>query len=142
MHQLTANHRPCGVTVTGWPEESQLMTSDDILRIARAVKQMAINQSRAPMAFGSTRRWVMEVKAKTKRDSGLRLALLDRLDVLDLPSRSQALTLLRAVTMDKEIDSVIVAGTLKEPMAKTPAWLQAVWIDAGQLADQQQQAAA
>ncbi|HBP0834565.1 TPA: AAA family ATPase [Pseudomonas aeruginosa] len=74
--------------------------------------------------------------------SGLRLALLDRLDVLDLPSRSQALTLLRAVTMDKEIDSVIVAGTLKEPMAKTPAWLQAVWINAGQLADQQQQAAA
>ncbi|WP_447844008.1 AAA family ATPase [Pseudomonas aeruginosa] len=74
--------------------------------------------------------------------SGLRLALLDRLDVLDLPSRSQALTLLRAVTMDKEIDSVIVAGTLKEAMAKTPAWLQAVWIDAGQLADQQQQAAA
>ncbi|HGN1774452.1 TPA: AAA family ATPase, partial [Pseudomonas aeruginosa] len=66
--------------------------------------------------------------------SGLRLALLDRLDVLDLPSRSQALTLLRAVTMDKEIDSVIVAGTLKEAMAKTPTWLQAVWIDAGQLA--------
>lgn len=74
--------------------------------------------------------------------SGLRLALLDRLDVLDLPSRSQALTLLRAVTMDKEIDSVIVAGTLKEAMAKTPTWLQAVWIDAGQLVDQQQQAAA
>ncbi|EMR3762201.1 AAA family ATPase, partial [Pseudomonas aeruginosa] len=69
--------------------------------------------------------------------SGLRLALLDRLDVLDLPSRSQALTLLRAVTMDKEIDSVIVAGTLKEAMAKTPDWLQAVWINAGQLADQQ-----
>ncbi|WP_436596454.1 hypothetical protein [Pseudomonas aeruginosa] len=45
MHQLTANHRPGGVTVTGWPEESQLMTPDDILRIARAVKQMAINQS-------------------------------------------------------------------------------------------------
>lgn len=74
--------------------------------------------------------------------SGLRLALLDRLDVLDLPSRSQALTLLRAVTMDKEIDSVIVAGTLKEPMAKTPAWLQAVWIDAGQLVDQHHEAAA
>ncbi|EIU4985796.1 AAA family ATPase [Pseudomonas aeruginosa] len=74
--------------------------------------------------------------------SGLRLALLDRLDVLDLPSRSQALTLLRAVTMDKEIDSVIVAGTLKEAMAKTPDWLQAVWINAGQLADQQHQAAA
>ncbi|MBI7291598.1 AAA family ATPase [Pseudomonas aeruginosa] len=74
--------------------------------------------------------------------SGLRLALLDRLDVLDLPSRSQALTLLRAVTMDKEIDSVIVAGTLKEPMAKAPAWLQAVWIEAGHIAGHDHQKAA
>ncbi|MCU9111793.1 AAA family ATPase [Pseudomonas aeruginosa] len=74
--------------------------------------------------------------------SGLRLVLLDRLDVLDLPSRNQAIALMRAMTSDREIDSVVVAGTLKEPMAKTPAWLQAVWIDAGQLADQQQQAAA
>ncbi|HFH2975174.1 TPA: AAA family ATPase [Pseudomonas aeruginosa] len=74
--------------------------------------------------------------------SGLRLALLDRLDVLDLPSRSQALTLLRAVTIDKEIDSVIVAGTLKEAMAKTPTWLQAVWIDAGHIAGHDHQKAA
>ncbi|RTU25631.1 hypothetical protein DY968_01885, partial [Pseudomonas aeruginosa] len=74
--------------------------------------------------------------------SGLRLVLLDRLDVLDLPSRNQAIALMRAMTSDREIDSVIVAGTLKEPMAKTPEWLQAVWIDAGQLVDQQQQAAA
>lgn len=74
--------------------------------------------------------------------SGLRLALLDRLDVLDLPSRNQAITLMRAMTSDREIDSVVVAGTLKEPMTKTPAWLQAVWIDAGQLVDQHHQAAA
>ncbi len=74
--------------------------------------------------------------------SGLRLVLLDRLDVLDLPSRNQAIALMRAMTSDREIDSVVVAGTLKEPMAKTPSWLQAVWIDAGQLADQHQQAAA
>ncbi len=74
--------------------------------------------------------------------SGLRLVLLDRLDVLDLPSRNQAIALMRAMTSDREIDSVVVAGTLKEPMAKTPEWLQAVWIDAGQLVDQQQQAAA
>ncbi|HCL4121581.1 TPA: AAA family ATPase [Pseudomonas aeruginosa] len=74
--------------------------------------------------------------------SGLRLGLLDRLDVLDLPSRNQAIALMRAMTSEREIDSVIVAGTLKEPMAKTPEWLQAVWINAGQLADQQHQAAA
>nr|WP_258870934.1 hypothetical protein [Pseudomonas aeruginosa] len=44
--------------------------------------------------------------------------------------------------MDKEIDSVIVAGTLKEPMAKAPAWLQAVWIEAGHIADTDHQKAA
>ncbi|HCF6020803.1 AAA family ATPase [Pseudomonas aeruginosa] len=74
--------------------------------------------------------------------SGLRLVLLDRLDVLDLPSRSQAIALMRAMTSDREIDSVIVAGTLKEPMAKTPEWLQAVWIEVGHIAGHEHQAAA
>ncbi|KXC91104.1 hypothetical protein AW898_13270 [Pseudomonas aeruginosa] len=75
--------------------------------------------------------------------SGLRLALLDRFDVLDIPARTQqAMKLFQSLAAGGEIDTLIVAGTLKEPIAKTPAWLQAVWIDAGQLADQQQQAAA
>ncbi|ORL56794.1 hypothetical protein B7H20_18320 [Pseudomonas aeruginosa] len=75
--------------------------------------------------------------------SGLRLALLDRFDVLDVPARTQqAMKLFQSLAAGGEIDTLIVAGTLKEPMAKTPAWLQAVWIDAGQLADQQHQAAA
>ncbi|HGM4821475.1 TPA: AAA family ATPase [Pseudomonas aeruginosa] len=75
--------------------------------------------------------------------SGLRLALLDRFDVLDIPARTQqAMKLFQSLAAGGEIDTLIVAGTLKEPMAKTPAWLQAVWIDAGQLVDQQQQAAA
>ncbi|MCT5591370.1 AAA family ATPase, partial [Pseudomonas aeruginosa] len=75
--------------------------------------------------------------------SGLRLALLDRFDVLDIPARTQqAMKLFQSLAAGGEIDTLIVAGTLKEPIAKTPAWLQAVWIDAGQLADQQHQAAA
>ncbi|HBO4558869.1 TPA: AAA family ATPase [Pseudomonas aeruginosa] len=75
--------------------------------------------------------------------SGLRLALLDRFDVLDVPARTQqAMKLFQSLAVGGEIDTLIVAGTLKEPMAKTPDWLQAVWISAGQLADQQHQAAA
>ncbi|MFU2684613.1 AAA family ATPase [Pseudomonas aeruginosa] len=75
--------------------------------------------------------------------SGLRLVLLDRFDVLDIPARTQqAMKLFQSLAAGGEIDTLIVAGTLKEPMAKTPTWLQAVWIDAGQLADQQHQAAA
>lgn len=75
--------------------------------------------------------------------SGLRLVLLDRFDVLDIPARTQqAMKLFQSLAAGGEIDTLIVAGTLKEAMAKTPTWLQAVWIDAGQLVDQQQQAAA
>ncbi|HCR1387289.1 TPA: AAA family ATPase [Pseudomonas aeruginosa] len=75
--------------------------------------------------------------------SGLRLVLLDRFDVLDIPARTQqAMKLFQSLAAGGEIDTLIVAGTLKEPMAKTPDWLQAVWINAGQLADQQHQAAA
>ncbi|HEP8075086.1 TPA: AAA family ATPase [Pseudomonas aeruginosa] len=75
--------------------------------------------------------------------SGLRLVLLDRFDVLDIPARTQqAMKLFQSLAAGGEIDTLIVAGTLKEPMAKTPSWLQAVWIDAGQLADQHHQAAA
>lgn len=74
--------------------------------------------------------------------SCLRLVLLDRFDVLDLPSRGHAIALIRAVTFDREIDSVVIAGTLKEQMAKTPEWLQAVWIDKGHIADDQHHLAA
>ncbi|HHH9375086.1 TPA: AAA family ATPase [Pseudomonas aeruginosa] len=75
--------------------------------------------------------------------SGLRLGLLDRLDVLDVPARTrQAMKLFQSLAVGGEIDTLIVAGTLKEPMAKTPEWLQAVWINAGQLAGQDHQKAA
>ncbi len=75
--------------------------------------------------------------------SGLRLALLDRFDVLDIPARTQqAMKLFQSLAAGGEIDTLIVAGTLKEPMAKTPGWLQAVWIKSGQVVDQQQQVAA
>ncbi|MGU1002378.1 AAA family ATPase, partial [Pseudomonas aeruginosa] len=75
--------------------------------------------------------------------SGLRLALLDRFDVLDIPARTQqAMKLFQSLAVGGEIDTLIVAGTLKEPMAKTPAWLQAVWIEAGHIAGHDHQKAA
>ncbi|HHH9506724.1 TPA: AAA family ATPase [Pseudomonas aeruginosa] len=75
--------------------------------------------------------------------SGLRLVLLDRFDVLDVPARTQqAMKLFQSLAAGGEIDTLIVAGTLKEPMAKTPEWLQAVWIESGHIAGHEHQAAA
>lgn len=73
--------------------------------------------------------------------SKLGLVLLDRLDVLDLPSRGQALKLLRTATADGSLDTAIIAGTLKAPMTTIPAGMQAVWIESGHLTDHQHQAA-
>lgn len=73
--------------------------------------------------------------------SGLGLLVLDRLDVLDLPSRSQALKWLMQLTKSGDLQSVIVAGTLKQPMDNPPPGVQAVWIDGGTIAQPQAKAA-
>ena len=75
------------------------------------------------------------------RLSGIGLVVLDRLDVLDLPSRGQALGLLRRLTADGDLQSVILAGTLKQPMATVPPGMQAVWIDGGVIHGNQAKAA-
>lgn len=62
--------------------------------------------------------------------SGLRLALLDRFDMLDLPSRAQLLGALIEMAKLDSIDTVIVSGTLKA-RPTTPAQIQTVWIENG-----------
>lgn len=63
--------------------------------------------------------------------SGLRLVMLDRFDVLEPKARPQALKLLMTCTKDGSIDQAVMAGTMKEPMAKLPAGIQQVWIENG-----------
>lgn len=70
--------------------------------------------------------------------SGLRLTVLDRFDVLDLPSRGQLLGMLVALAKQKLIDSVIVCGTLKAKPATLPAEIMAVWIENGIAAGDEQ----
>lgn len=62
--------------------------------------------------------------------SGLRIALLDRFDVLDLPARAQLLGALIEMAKLDSIDTVIVSGTLKARPA-TPADIQTVWLENG-----------
>lgn len=73
--------------------------------------------------------------------SGLRFVVLDRYDVLDLPSRGQIIRLLMARTQDGTLDSAIIAGTMKAPMASTPPGLQAVWVEGGVIGNAMEAAA-
>lgn len=72
--------------------------------------------------------------------SGLRFVILDRFDVLDLPGRGHLLGML--VAKPQTIDSAIVCGTLKTNPAKLLATNNAVWIEGGiEASDQQLQQA-
>lgn len=63
--------------------------------------------------------------------SELRLVMLDRFDVLDLPSRTQLIRMLMELAKLETIDTVIVCGTLKEPpLLKAPA-VSVYWIEKG-----------
>lgn len=73
--------------------------------------------------------------------SGLAFVTLDRFDVLEPAARPQALKLLMNGTRTGILDQAVMAGTMKEPMAKVPAGIQAVWIADGVLTDQEAKAA-
>lgn len=104
-----------------------LVTGGDQRQHRRDLRQLALG------LLSKSERWRCDaaIDLTTATTSGPRLHLLDRFDVADLPSRRRAMVLRRAVTFDRKVDSVVVAGTLKKPMAKKPDWLQAVWIEAG-----------
>ncbi|MGV6394544.1 AAA family ATPase [Pseudomonas caspiana] len=63
--------------------------------------------------------------------SGLRMVVLDRFDVLDMPSRTQCIGMLLTLAKSGEIESAVVCGTLKEKPAKLPPEIQAIWIANG-----------
>jgi hypothetical protein len=63
--------------------------------------------------------------------SGLRLLVLDRMDVLDLPGRSDLLGWLDQMAEDGEIDTALLFGTLKALPASLPPTMSAHWIEQG-----------
>lgn len=76
------------------------------------------------------------------RLSGIGLVTLDRFDVLQPSARPQILGLLRTLTQGGDLNSAILAGTMKEPMAKVPAGIQSVWIESGVIGGEPVSAAA
>jgi len=74
--------------------------------------------------------------------SELRIMVLDRFDVLDLPGRSQALGWLDVLADTGEIDSAIVLGTLKALPPSLPPTIGAHWIEKGVIERQEEAQAA
>jgi hypothetical protein len=65
------------------------------------------------------------------RISGAKIVLLDRFDVLDLKGRADALYLLDELAETGDVETVVLADTLKAIPAQLPANVQAAWVEAG-----------
>lgn len=69
--------------------------------------------------------------------SGLRLLVLDRMDVLDLPGRGDLIAWLDDLAQAGDIETAMVFGTLKALPSGLPETVTAVWIDCGNAATHQ-----
>lgn len=74
--------------------------------------------------------------------SGTRLLVLDRVDVLDLPGRSDLFAWLDVLAETGEIDSALLFATLKQPPQGLGERVQVEWIEAGVVGRQALKAAA
>jgi hypothetical protein len=74
--------------------------------------------------------------------SGLRILMLDRIDVLDLPGRAQLLEWVDSLAFNDVIDTALLFGTLKALPDGLADTITAYWVEGGMIAGAQQQAAA
>lgn len=65
--------------------------------------------------------------------SGLKIALLDRFDVLDGDGRNDVIDLLDELAAKGEIDTAFIAGTLKQAPAGLPETFETIWIENGEI---------
>jgi hypothetical protein len=63
--------------------------------------------------------------------SGVRLLVLDRVDVLDLDGRADLLYWMDGLAEDGEIDRALLFATLKALPVKLPENIEAIWIENG-----------
>ncbi len=74
--------------------------------------------------------------------SGLRILMLDRFDVLDMPGRAQCLEWLDSLAFNDVVDTVLLFGTLKALPDNLADTITAYWVEGGLIAGAREQAAA
>lgn len=74
--------------------------------------------------------------------SGLRILMLDRFDVLDMPGRAQCLEWLDSLAFNDVMDTVLLFGTLKALPDNLADTITAYWVEGGTIAGAREQAAA
>ena len=97
-------------------------------------KDMAITAGDRPYALLSeSEQWRTDamIAQAVAQVTGLRILMLDRFDVLDLPGRSNAINWLHALAEEGNIETALVFGTLKQLPAQLPPTFSSFWIANG-----------
>lgn len=69
------------------------------------------------------------ISAAIAHFSGLKFIVIDRIDMISPSDRGVLFGYLSAL----DLDTIICAGTMKEPLLKTPPYMQAHWIESGEI---------
>lgn len=118
-------------TNTGW---KQVVINDD----------MSISYDGRPYGLASeSAKWRINtmIAEAISHVSGIKFFMIDEFDLLDLPNRSAFLNWLIGLARNKEIDSVLLFGTLKALPSGLPAEISAHWIEGGVIQDREVKAA-
>lgn len=73
--------------------------------------------------------------------SGLKLLVLDRIDVLDMPGRNDLLYWIDGLACNGDIETALLFGTLKGIPKGLPETISGYWIENGEVVEQEQVAA-
>jgi hypothetical protein len=115
---------------TGWPR----VNIEADMRITAGGREYAL--------LSESEQWRADaVIAQTvAKVSGLKLLMLDRIDVLDIPGRMTLLTWIDQLAEDGHIETALLFGTLKTMPSGLPPSINAHWIEAGTIAQLKQAA--
>jgi hypothetical protein len=97
---------------------------------------------RAYALLSESEKWRADamIAVTVARLSGIKILMLDRVDVLDLPGRSQLLGWVHTLVTGGEIDTALLFATLKALPAKLPASMAAHWVADGALVEMKEAA--
>jgi hypothetical protein len=108
-------------------------TTTDWMQAAIAPDMSLTADGRAYSLLCESEKWRVDamIAEAIATISGVKVLMLDRVDVLDTPSRIQLLTWLAGRAESGALETVLLFATLKQPPSNLPASITAHWIQEG-----------
>lgn len=114
----------------------------DIQAVIHADMQITLKAGRPYHLLSESERWRMDamIAATAAKLSGIKILMLDRVDVLDLPSRGTLLGWVNTLVEEGDIDTVLLFATLKARPAALMPTMTAHWVEIGEIIELQEAA--